>query len=127
MGHYDDKKIPRYARTSGDGNNTVKNSTTHNITQITTSESSIHDANSNALDAGVALRAMRYRDDGYLKITFDEKGTVHAFWNFTAGEHMGAYVYWGLSANDDVTRCLTGLFRKLVQVDEGKLKPSRRP
>lgn len=64
------------------------------------------------------------RSDGWLRVVPDGDGGLHFKWKYTSGKHADCYVYWYSSALEGFARGLAGLWVKMGEVDEGRLKPS---
>lgn len=128
MGYYDDQKTASRNRKARAGNNEATRNTSQTITQVNINNAATvgNDVRQSATFES-AIAELLHRDDGYLKIVPDEKDVFHYYWNFTRGAHAGKYCYWGISRQHTLASGITGLLRKLSEIDAGIRKPSVSP
>ena len=128
MGYLDDKKTASRDRKTRAGNNEATRNTSQTITQINVSTAAtVCNDVRQSIPVESALAELLHRDDGYLKIVPDENDVFHYYWNFSRGPHAGKYCYWGISRQHTLASGLTGLLRKLSEIDAGKRKPAVSP
>lgn len=128
MGYYDDQKTASRNRKTRAGNNEATRNTSQTITQINVNHAaSGGDDARKSVTFESAIAEILHRDDGYLKIIPDEKDVFHYYWNFTRGPHAGNYCYWGISRQHSLASGVTGLLRKLSEIDAGYRRPSVSP
>lgn len=128
MGIYDEQKTAQRGRKARAGNNEAVANTSQTITQINVNHAAtVGNDVRQSVTFESAITELLHRDDGYLKIVPDDKDVFHYYWNFTRGAHTGKYCYWGISRQHTLASGITGLLRKLSEIDAGLRKPSVSP
>ena len=128
MGIYDEQKTAKRDRKSRGGNNSAVANTSQTITQVNVSHAAtVGNDLRQSVTFESAISELLHRDDGYLKVVPDDNDVFHYYWNFTRGAHAGKYCYWGISRQHTLASGVTGLLRKLSEIDAGLRKPSVSP